>query len=167
MIRPPAASVFRHLALVASCRRPGRRRTRIPGSPPWTPRSCGRTARWPTLAPWEAPLASQPPSTTEAKLPANPTWPKITAHPFLRNRGRLTDLGTLGGTFGTATWMNNAGEVVGGATTRAEEAFHAFFWRKARWQTSELSMVTHPAWLTSRTPVARASVRRETARAVR
>ena len=52
------------------------RRTRTPGSPPRT-RSSGRTARWPTSAPWEAPWASQPPSTTGAKLPAYPTWPEI------------------------------------------------------------------------------------------
>ena len=28
--------------------------------------------------------------------------------------------------------MNNAGEVAGGATTKADEAFHAFFWRNGK-----------------------------------
>ena len=51
-----------------------------------------------------------------------------TAHPFLWHRGTLDDLGTLGGTFGEATWLNDSGEVVGGARTTDDQAFHAFVW---------------------------------------
>src|SRR5215471_13723418 len=49
-----------------------------------------------------------------------------TAHPFLWDRGVLTDLGTLGGTFGFSNWVNETGEAVGAATTQGDEAFHAF-----------------------------------------
>jgi probable HAF family extracellular repeat protein len=52
-----------------------------------------------------------------------------TAHPFLWDRGTLKDLGTLGGDFGTASWLNDTGDVAGGART-ADASFHAFFWRK-------------------------------------
>jgi probable HAF family extracellular repeat protein len=38
-------------------------------------------------------------------------------------------LGTLGGSFGGAGQINEAGEVIGGATTAGDLAFHAFFWR--------------------------------------
>ncbi len=51
------------------------------------------------------------------------------AHPFLWHGGKLNDLGTIGGTFGVATWLNDAVDVAGGATTVADEEFHAFFWR--------------------------------------
>jgi len=51
-------------------------------------------------------------------------------HPFVWDPERhphLRDLGTLGGTFGSATGLNDAGEIVGWATT-PDEAAHAFFW---------------------------------------
>jgi uncharacterized membrane protein len=40
------------------------------------------------------------------------------------------DLGTLGGSFGLASWINKAGDVLGGATTENDEAFFAFLWKK-------------------------------------
>src|SRR5437016_11503710 len=50
-------------------------------------------------------------------------------HPFLWDRGVLTDLGTLGGDNGIVGWLNDAGEAVGGADTPGGEAFHATLWR--------------------------------------
>ncbi len=41
----------------------------------------------------------------------------------------LTDLGTLGGTFGFANWISDAGEIAGGATIQGDQALHAFVWR--------------------------------------
>lgn len=40
----------------------------------------------------------------------------------------MKDLGTLGGTFGFPTWVNDAGEVVGTSST-AGQGGHAFLWR--------------------------------------
>ena len=50
-------------------------------------------------------------------------------HAFSWEHGTLTDLKTLGGSFSTAIWLNNAGESVGGATTTGDESFHATLWR--------------------------------------
>jgi len=52
-------------------------------------------------------------------------------HAFLWDHGTLTDLGTLGGTFSLANWIDNTGEVVGGATTPGDQAFHATLWKNA------------------------------------
>ena len=50
-------------------------------------------------------------------------------HAFLWDHGMLRDLGALdGGNFSLANWINNKGEIVGGATT--SDAFHAALWRK-------------------------------------
>lgn len=50
-------------------------------------------------------------------------------HAFLWDHGMLRDLGAFdGGNFSQAYWINNEGEVVGGATT--SDAFHAALWRK-------------------------------------
>jgi probable HAF family extracellular repeat protein len=40
------------------------------------------------------------------------------------------DLGTLGGTVSTAYWINDAGDVVGGATTSGDSTGHAALCRK-------------------------------------
>ena len=53
-------------------------------------------------------------------------------HAFLWERGILTDLGTLGGTFSVPLWLNNAGETVGGATTAGDQAFHATLWTQGQ-----------------------------------
>jgi probable HAF family extracellular repeat protein len=50
-------------------------------------------------------------------------------HPFLWDGDSLKDLGTFGGDFGSADWINEAGDVVGWALT-AENQSHAFLWQK-------------------------------------
>jgi probable HAF family extracellular repeat protein len=45
-------------------------------------------------------------------------------------RCKVTDIGTLGGTFGQAFGINNEGWVVGYATITGDTAVHAFLWRK-------------------------------------
>jgi len=46
------------------------------------------------------------------------------------SRYTITDLGTLGGTFGTALGVNNSGSVVGFANLPGDTESHAFLWRK-------------------------------------
>jgi len=53
-------------------------------------------------------------------------------HPFLWKNGKMHDLGTLGGSFGSAEWLNDSGEVIGLSTTANDEALHAFLWKKGR-----------------------------------
>ena len=51
-------------------------------------------------------------------------------HPYLYEHGVLMDLGTLGGSFGLVGWLNDAGDIVGGASTANDESFHATLWAK-------------------------------------
>jgi probable HAF family extracellular repeat protein len=55
-------------------------------------------------------------------------------HPFLWNGKKLIDLGTLGGENGEAIWVNNVGEVIGGAdyTAHCQNGLggeHGFLWK--------------------------------------
>src|SRR5947209_16169210 len=51
-------------------------------------------------------------------------------HPFLWARGKLTDLGTFGGDFGFANWINPAGDVTGWATTdKTNGTAHGALWK--------------------------------------
>jgi probable HAF family extracellular repeat protein len=59
---------------------------------------------------------------------ANPTTGIPTVHPFLWRNGVMHDLGSLGGTLGFTMWMNNHGQVVGGASLAGDNAFHPFLW---------------------------------------
>jgi probable HAF family extracellular repeat protein len=57
----------------------------------------------------------------------------LTHHPFMWDRGILTDLGTLGGINGEAYWVNDAGEVVGRANfSPSSTNRHAFLWKKGK-----------------------------------
>jgi probable HAF family extracellular repeat protein len=53
-------------------------------------------------------------------------------HAFSWNHGITSDLGTLGGSFSTAFWLNEKGEAVGGALTSDDESFHATLWRNGQ-----------------------------------
>jgi probable HAF family extracellular repeat protein len=51
-----------------------------------------------------------------------------TVHPYLWANGRMQDLGTLGGTFETANWLNDLGEVVGTSNLAGDQAWHPYLW---------------------------------------
>jgi probable HAF family extracellular repeat protein len=53
-------------------------------------------------------------------------------HPFLWDRGILTDLGTLGGDNGEAWWINNSGQIVGRADLPGSQVHHAFLWKNSK-----------------------------------
>ena len=55
----------------------------------------------------------------------------LTYHPFLWDRGVLTDLGTLGGSNGEAFWINDAGGIVGQADLPGSgtQLHHGFLWQ--------------------------------------
>ena len=63
--------------------------------------------------------------------PSNPLF-TCDLHTFLWYRGTLTDLGTLGGPFSQAAWLNNAGEAVGGSCTMDCQLFHATLWKNGQ-----------------------------------
>jgi probable HAF family extracellular repeat protein len=53
-----------------------------------------------------------------------------TGHPFLWSKATgMQDLGTLGGTFGSAEWMNNTGEVIGFSTIPGDQLVYASLWK--------------------------------------
>jgi probable HAF family extracellular repeat protein len=58
----------------------------------------------------------------------NPATGVPTAHSFLWTDGRMRDLGTLGGTFTTTTWLNDGGEVVGTSNIAGDQSSHPFLW---------------------------------------
>lgn len=53
-----------------------------------------------------------------------------TVDPFLWEKGKLTDLGTLGGTIGNAIWLNNRGQVVGSSNVAGDQFSHGFLWER-------------------------------------
>jgi probable HAF family extracellular repeat protein len=58
----------------------------------------------------------------------NSTTSIPTLDPFLWDRGRMIDLGTLGGTLGFGNQLNNRGQVVGSSDLAGDLASHAFIW---------------------------------------
>jgi probable HAF family extracellular repeat protein len=51
-----------------------------------------------------------------------------TMHPFLWSRGRMQDLGTLGGTRATAAWINDRGQVAGNSNLVGDRVRHPYLW---------------------------------------
>src|SRR5207302_11038844 len=52
-----------------------------------------------------------------------------TSHPYIWDRETMIDLGTVGGTYGFASWINDPGAVVGSATNQDDQALLAFLWK--------------------------------------
>jgi probable HAF family extracellular repeat protein len=63
---------------------------------------------------------------------ANPTTGYPTLDPFLWQHGVMKDLGTLGGTSGTANWLTQSGVVVGASNLVGDATEHAFLWDGGR-----------------------------------
>jgi probable HAF family extracellular repeat protein len=59
----------------------------------------------------------------------NPATGYPTADPYLWQNGHMTDLGTLGGAFGFANWINDQGAVVGQSDLAGDQNAQPFLWR--------------------------------------
>ena len=53
-----------------------------------------------------------------------------TQDPFFWERGKMVDLGSLGGTYGAARWLNDRGQVVGYSDLNGDQSVHGFFWER-------------------------------------
>ena len=62
----------------------------------------------------------------------NETTGLPTIHPYLWTRGKMRDLGSLGGAFSQTNWVNDTGQVVGFASLAGEDFIHPFLWDGAR-----------------------------------
>jgi probable HAF family extracellular repeat protein len=60
----------------------------------------------------------------------NPITGVPTTDPFLWENGNMLDLGTLGGTNGSANGLNERGEVVGQSNLAGDLVFHPFRWKR-------------------------------------
>jgi probable HAF family extracellular repeat protein len=52
--------------------------------------------------------------------------------PFLWEKGRRRNLGSLGGSFGGANAINERGQVAGGSNLEGDQAQHAFLWERGK-----------------------------------
>jgi probable HAF family extracellular repeat protein len=68
-------------------------------------------------------------SYTDSNASTNCFW-ALTTHPFFWENGKMTDVGSLGGTCGAVNWMNNLGQVVGFSNVAGDQSNHAFIWDK-------------------------------------
>jgi probable HAF family extracellular repeat protein len=62
----------------------------------------------------------------------NPTTSIPTLDPFLWEKGRMTDLGTLGGTLGGPTGLNNRGQVIGQSNLAGDQTSDPFLWDQGK-----------------------------------
>jgi probable HAF family extracellular repeat protein len=53
-----------------------------------------------------------------------------TTDPFLWEKGKMVDVGTLGGTNGGPSWVNARGQMVGTSDLAGDLSHHAFFWQR-------------------------------------
>ena len=62
----------------------------------------------------------------------NPTTGIPTVHPFLWEEGRMTDLGSLGGTSGGPSGLNNRGQVIGSSNLEGDEVADPFLYEHGK-----------------------------------
>jgi probable HAF family extracellular repeat protein len=60
----------------------------------------------------------------------NPETGIPTADPFFWENGRMVDVGTLGGVFGTVSALNNRGQVTGTSDLAGDQTAHPFLWER-------------------------------------
>ena len=65
---------------------------------------------------------------------ANPSTHTPNVDPFFWSAedGKMTDLGSFGGTFGAPFWLNNRGQVVGASNLAGDQTFHPFLWSRGK-----------------------------------
>ena len=62
----------------------------------------------------------------------NPTTGIPTLDPFLWKTAGSIDLGTLGGTIGGPSGLNNRGQVIGASNLEGDQDFHPFLWQNGK-----------------------------------